>query len=119
MDDLRTCYREVRFKIHHFRSSQHSKKRVPISPPGFWKGVNRGPGSPNLTIVEEEKARISCHSPHHGKISEIKSISKPRLPIEIYTLWEIMLSVDYRKENSMERHQKSSENDRKGSDPAW
>jgi len=36
------------------------------------------------------KVKQSCQSLHLAKIQGMKSISKPRLPIEIYTFQEIM-----------------------------
>jgi hypothetical protein len=38
-------------------------------------------GGPDLS-----KLAIACQYPQFGKISEMKSISKPPLPIEIYTI---------------------------------
>jgi hypothetical protein len=40
---------------------------------------------------------ISCHSPHLAKIQGMKSISKPRLLIEIYTSLEFLSTDDFRK----------------------
>ncbi len=39
----------------------------------------------------------SCHSTHFGKISEMKSISKPPLPIEIYTICQNVSLDNFRK----------------------
>lgn len=41
-----------------------------------------------------------CHYVQLSKIQGMKSISKPRLPIEIYTFQEIISTNDYRKESS-------------------
>jgi hypothetical protein len=43
------------------------------------------------------KVTRSCHFMHLAKIPGMKSISKPRLPIEISTFREIMSANDYRK----------------------
>jgi hypothetical protein len=40
------------------------------------------------------KVTTSCQSPHFGKIPEIESISKPPLPIELYTICQ-NVSLDY------------------------
>jgi hypothetical protein len=40
---------------------------------------------------------LTCHSPHLAKIQGMKSISKPRLRIEIYTFQEIMSTEEFRK----------------------
>jgi hypothetical protein len=47
------------------------------------------------------KFAITWQSLHFGKISEMNSISKPPLPIEIYTLSQNLSPDDYRKEDSM------------------
>ena len=41
--------------------------------------------------------RLSCHSPHFAKNSEIKSISKTRLPFEICIAQGIMSTDDFKK----------------------
>ncbi len=38
---------------------------------------------------------------HLAKIQEMKSISKPQLPIEIYTFQEIMLNEEFRKSSGI------------------
>jgi hypothetical protein len=43
----------------------------------------------------------SCHSTHLAKFPEMKSISKPRLPIEIYTICQKMSLEEYRKKRCM------------------
>jgi hypothetical protein len=43
------------------------------------------------------KVTTSCESPHLAKIQGMKSISKPRLPIEIYAFQEIMSTEEFRK----------------------
>jgi hypothetical protein len=40
----------------------------------------------------------TCQSPHFGNISEIKSISKPPLPIELYTICQNVSLDNFRKE---------------------
>jgi len=47
-----------------------------------------------------QKVKEACHYTHLGNIQEMKSISKPRLPFEIYTFAEIMLADDFRKKFS-------------------
>jgi hypothetical protein len=39
----------------------------------------------------------ACHFMHLAKIAGMKSISKPRLPIEIYTICQILSPEEYRK----------------------
>ena len=41
------------------------------------------------------KVRSACHFMHLTKIAEMKSISKPRLPIEIYTCKEIFSTDEF------------------------
>ena len=43
------------------------------------------------------KAQRSCQSPNLAKIQEMKSISKPPLPIELYTICQNMSPEEYRK----------------------
>ena len=62
------------------------------------------------------KFKEACHCLHLAKIQGMKSISKPRLPIEIYTFQEIMSIEEFRKERSTKGHQKSPENGRMGPD---
>jgi len=42
---------------------------------------------------------IACNYTHLAKIQEMKSISKPRLPFEIYDFQEIMSTDDFRKKS--------------------
>jgi hypothetical protein len=43
------------------------------------------------------KCEVTCHFTNLDKIPEMKSISKPRLPFEIYTFQEIMSTEEFRK----------------------
>ena len=43
------------------------------------------------------KLQSTCHSMHLAKIPEMKSISKPRLPIEIFTICQELSLEEYRK----------------------
>jgi hypothetical protein len=56
-------------------------------------------GSPYSIIPFPQfaKVRKACHSTHLAKIQGIKSISKPRLAIEIYAFWKNISTEEFRK----------------------
>jgi len=77
------------------------------------KSVKRDFGFPFSTIFQTQdrkgpqhlggdtglsKFALTCHSPHSDKISEMKSISKPPIPIEIYTICQNLSFDNFRKE---------------------
>jgi hypothetical protein len=53
------------------------------------------------SIQDPQKPTSSCQSPHFGKISEMKSISKPPLPIELYTICQNVSLDNFRKKSSL------------------
>jgi len=71
-----------------------------------WKGLSRAVfclagGTQHLGgAFEPSKVNLSCQFPHLAKIQEIKSISKPRLPIEIYTVCQNLSTEDSNKDST-------------------
>jgi hypothetical protein len=51
--------------------------------------------TPNNNMGQLKKRRNPCPSPRLAKIQGMKNISKPRLPIEIYTFQEVMSTNDF------------------------
>jgi len=49
-------------------------------------------------LTERAEVLLTCQSPTLAKIRGMKSISKPRLPIEIYTICQILSPEETRKE---------------------
>ena len=76
------------------------------------KGVKRDFGLPGSTLFQAQgrkepqhiggplgpvKVKEACQSPHLAKIQEIKSISKPPLPIQLYTICQNVSLDNFRK----------------------
>jgi hypothetical protein len=57
----------------------------------------------NMRQINDPGLRKACQSPHLAEIQGMKRILKPQLPIEIYTSWEIMPTVNFRKYFSFPR----------------
>jgi hypothetical protein len=55
------------------------------------------PGYQNPPLETTGKLQVACQSPHLGKIQGMKSLSEPRLPIEIYIFKQIMSTIEFRK----------------------